>query len=190
MATIQKTEGYTVVYTTIEEELSHVLPELQEPTLKRIFELNGCFCINLTQEHIVEGNKNLKEGMTLGLEAGLHIMIVSDFVATMSEDERKAIVLHEVGHITHEHLYKISEGAVQVVNNIADSVDMELEADQYAATHVGKEVMKSAIEKLIYRGADLIEKIASLCGNQFEKTEYLDQFFNNESIKTRLNALN
>lgn len=189
MTTIQKAEGYTVVYTTIEEELSHVLPDLQELTLNRIFELNGCFCVNLTQEHIVEGNKNLREGTTLGLEAGLHIMIVSDFMATMSDDEKNAIIMHEVGHIRHEHLYKISEGSVQMVKDIANSVDMELEADRYAATHVGKDVMKSAMEKLIYRGADLLEKIASLHGNQFNKTEYLDLFFNNETIKTRLNAL-
>ena len=189
MATIQKAEGYTVLYTTIEEELSHVLPELQEPTLKRIFELNGCFTVNFTQEHITEGSKNLKEGLNLGLEPGAHVIIVSDFVTTMTDDEQKAIVMHEVGHIKHDHLFKISDGSAQVLNNIVDSVAMELEADQYAVNHVGKPVMKSAIEKLIHRGADLLERIASLSGKQFQKAEYLTEFFNNESIKIRLNAL-
>lgn len=189
MATIQKAEGYNVLYTTIEEELSHVLPELQEPTLKRFFELNGCFTVNLTQEHIVEGGKNLKEGKSLGLEPGVYVIIVSDFVVTMNDDEKKAIVMHEVGHIAHEHLFKASEGSVQLLNNVIDSVAMELEADQYAVNHVGKTVMKSAIEKLIHRGADLLERIASLSGKQFQKAEYLTEFFNNESIKIRLNAL-
>lgn len=69
---------------------------------------------------------------------GLTIIIVDDSFGKLSESSRKAIVYHEVGHHVHEHK---AYGLLDFQRNVA----MEIEADSYAAMHLGSEAIKQAL---------------------------------------------
>ena len=74
------------------------------------------------------------------------ILIHEDVKALLSAEEFKAVVLHEKGHIRHQHLAKM---AATGATGIFDNNDFELEADRYAAKRVDPRAMISGLVKLI-----------------------------------------
>lgn len=69
---------------------------------------------------------------------GFTIIIVDDSFDKLSEPSKKAIVYHEIGHHVHGHeAYSLFD--------LQRNKAMEIEADSYAAMHVGREAVKRAL---------------------------------------------
>jgi Zn-dependent protease with chaperone function len=75
------------------------------------------------------------------------IIFHNDLIKTLSADEEKAILYHEIGHIHHQHNKKTESGTA------GSFIEMELEADQYAIDEVGPKVLHNALEKCLTFGA-------------------------------------
>lgn len=75
------------------------------------------------------------------------VILHNDLLKTLSSDEQKAILYHELGHIYHDHNKKNMEGTA------GSFIEMELEADEYAINELGPKVLHSALEKCLDFGA-------------------------------------
>lgn len=190
MATIQKAEGYSVVFTTLKEEKDAVLPEKQKDLLMKLFRTFGCFSMFLEEKNIEELKSIRVDGGAIQPEPGLYVVVIQDFVTDLTNTELQAVVLHELGHITNGHFNKIKSGEAVVIDNVLEDVNLELEADEFAAKYVGKAAMKSAVVKVIHNTVNLAQRMAEVGNKPFHRDVYLHEIFNTEGIKTRLNALN
>lgn len=189
MSSIVKRDGYSVCFSTLEEELASVRPEFRSTARRKLFTTSGCFSMFI-DEQAIEAIKNLwAEGAAVALDPGFYVVIVKDFVETLSKEEVDAVILHEVGHVRHDHMGKVKTGEANAIDNILVNTDMELEADQFAVNYVGKGVMKSALEKIFHRTADLIHDHAVKNEKPFHKDVFLHQLYSDECIKARLAAL-
>ena len=70
-----------------------------------------------------------------------------------------------------------------------DNTEAELEADQYSVNRVGKAVMKSALEKVITNGCDVIEELAAKKGFPFDKGAFLAAIYAEDQLRVRFAAL-
>lgn len=91
------------------------------------------------------------------------ISILTDMTDHMSEDELRAMLFHECGHIELKHIERLGEDLdVTVIGNVnyLDSVEGEIEADNYAMDHTSPKDLKYALIKLFERSADIIGKLS------------------------------
>lgn len=189
MSTIQKGEGYSVFFTTLKEEMQAVIPEKQKDLMMRFFQVFGCMSMLLDENNIKDMKAIQVNGEQNHVDPGFYVIVVQDFVKDLSETELNAVILHEVGHIRHDHLSKLKSGQAKTYDNLLIDLDMELEADAFAAKHVGKETMKSALEKVLTGTVNLAETFAHRASKPFHRDVYLHELFSSDAIKTRLAAL-
>ncbi len=190
MATIQKAEGYSVVFTTLKEEKDAVVPERQKDLVMKLFRAFGCFSMFLEEKNIDELKNIQVDGGAVRPDPGLYVVVVQDFVTDLTNTELQAVILHELGHISKGHFDKIKSGEAIVIDNVLEDVNLELEADDLAVKYVGKAAMKSAVVKVIHNTVNLAQRMAEVSNKSFHRDVYLHEIFNAEGIKTRLNALN
>lgn len=189
MATLQKAEGYSVFFTTLKEEMQAVVPEKQKELMMKLFQAFGCMSMFLDENNIKEMKSIQVNGEQNQVEPGFYVIVVQDFTQGLSEKELGAVILHEIGHVLLEHHAKMKSGQAATVNNILVDVNLELEADAYAVKYVGKEIMKSALEKVITATVSLCENMARKANKPFHRDVYLHELFTSEHIKPRLAAL-
>lgn len=92
------------------------------------------------------------------------------------EDELKAILLHEHGHISHHHLDGKTDSAV--------NLDFEVQADAYAAKVVGKRTLRRALKRSIFIIAE------RRFGKGEEATSFAKKYIRTSvEMKERLGAL-
>lgn len=189
MAKLYHAEGYSVSFTTLKEELQNVVKEKQGDALLGLLKAAGCFSVWMT-EKAIENMKSIQvNGDVNTVKPGFYIIVVEDFVTKLNKIELDAILYHELGHITNDHLGKLAAGKTDKVGNILNDVSMELEADAFALKYVEKHVLKTAIEKVIHGTVDVIERVAKLTNAPFHRDVCLHEMFTNPHIKTRLEAL-
>ena len=131
MAKMYQGEGYMLSVTTLQEEIAGVVKEKQEDALMGILKTGGCFSICMTEESIAEMKRLQVNGNMNTVRPGFYVILVEDFVANLSKTEVDAIVYHELGHIAHDHLSKLTAGKVEKADNIINDVSLELEADAF-----------------------------------------------------------
>lgn len=83
------------------------------------------------------------------MEGSTVIQHVKEFSSNMSEEDIRAILFHEEGHIVLGHTSKEHQAHCEVVNGILIDVQSEIEADRYAASKVGKKTVAKALTHLI-----------------------------------------
>ena len=112
------------------------------------------------------------------------VTVFDELKEILTPEELKAVLLHEEGHLIHRHLEKInSRDVIQDTSgqNILVDVNAEIEADAYAASRVGKEIVKKAITKLVI-------KVADICMSRKPDLNYSDFLFD-PVFRARINAL-
>ena len=110
-----------------------------------IFTVGGVYAVNLTQEALdIMGTTGVDVSM---YQPGPMLVSIAEFTEGLTEEEAKAVVAHEVGHLKHDHL----ELEMTVVNGVRVSTHehAELQADAYAVSLGLGEALISGIEKLV-----------------------------------------
>lgn len=102
--------------------------------------LEGCgAALSTTVDHgyikAVIGRADIPHGIKSDIALGGHVILVN--LHGLTPEEELAIFLHEEGHLECGH-----------VGNAEDWLAQELEADRYAASLVGPELLKSALSKV------------------------------------------
>ena len=117
----------------------------KEDAVKAIFTVGGVYVTNLTQETL-----NIMGGVGVDVsmyQPGPMLVSIREFTEGLTEEEAKALVAHEVGHLKHDHLHL----DIPEVNGVRVSMHehTELQADAFAVgLGLGKALI-SAIEKLV-----------------------------------------
>ncbi|WP_396190433.1 hypothetical protein [Flavobacterium sp.] len=170
---------HTVYRTSLEEEMKF-LPT--EGGLKFIISVSGCFVCQITPEQAVVFNN---ERSTDIYRPGPAIVIIDEFVSSLSQEEATALYYHELGHIRLGHLNKVKSGSGVVVNS-----EWELEADAFAVNLVGKEAVKNSVEKILTHSSKFATKFLQDKGKDVSEEEVLTEILSNTVIQARFSALN
>lgn len=162
---------------TIAEEMAMVPGADEEATLNALATMCGCAMMHITEELLtVVREKTPTSPIT---EAGNYIILIEEFVSALNEEERRAVIAHEIGHLDHAHL----EGQSGIVLQL----QFELEADQAAVKEVGKVAMAGAIVKLINRSHDIQQEFLAQHGASREMNFFKDVHFIEESRQACMN---
>lgn len=89
-------------------------------------------------------------------EGGTFIQAVKELYENLPQDERDAIILHEEGHASLGHL---DEGKIQgavVVKGVLSDIELELQADAYSASRVGKRTLAKALVHVLENAVEFI----------------------------------
>ena len=102
------------------------------------------------------------------------------FFECLSEEARRFVLLHEMGHVYYGHILQLSEedfanGVTIPDEPISHEIECEYQADSYAATIMGLEAAVSALGEV----RALMEQIPWLCGSDLSemdlRLDYLEQ---------------
>ena len=188
MVTLCDVEGFNVVHTTLDDELSNVRPEHKAKVGTSLVAAFGCYSVILEQADI-DQMASLQVNPTTMMKPGAYVIVLEDFIKTLTPQERAAIVYHEIGHLVNDHLVNVNPENIIEQTKILANTEAELEADQYAVNRVGKAVMKSALEKVISNGVDVIEELAAKKGKPFDKGAFLAAVYAEDQLRVRFAAL-
>lgn len=174
MANIVKVkEGVFVYNSSIKEEILSIPQEFHQRALETFFSICGCYSIHLTED----GIKKMQSVMVnpLEMEPGNYVVILEEFFSVLTEEQKQAVIAHELFHISDGHTLAAASHAE---GDIYLNLEMELAADRAAVEEVGKEAMASAIVALIARSRDLqceilqkagVENAVDLTNRQYEE---------------------
>lgn len=76
------------------------------------------------------------------------VVVHEDARLFFSHEEFKALVYHELGHISLNHINAQPESYSEKKTGYLNRIEYELEADSYAAEHTSAELVKQALLKL------------------------------------------
>lgn len=117
----------------------------KEDAVKAIFTVGGVYVVNLTEEALsIMGTAGADVSV---YQPGPMVVSISEFTEGLTQEEVKAVIAHEVGHLKHDHLHL----DIPEVNGVRVSTHehAELQADAYAVSLGLGEALISAIEKLV-----------------------------------------
>ena len=110
-----------------------------------IFTVGGVYAVNLTEEALsIMGDAGADVSV---YQPGPMLVSISEFIEGLTEEEARAVVAHEVGHLKHDHLsLEVTE-----INGVRLSLHehAELQADAFAVSLGLGEALISALEKLV-----------------------------------------
>ena len=110
-----------------------------------IFTVGGVYAVNLTEEALsIMGDAGADVSV---YQPGPMLVSISEFIEGLTEEEARAVVAHEVGHLKYDHLsLEMTE-----INGVRLSLHehAELQADAYAVSLGFGEALISALEKLV-----------------------------------------
>lgn len=183
--------GYNaaLMVTTVAEELAAITPDLHKSTLKTICISGGAMCINITQEYIdylLNSEQVTDEAkVTIATYKPVPTVIMyEDFFTNVTKGEAQAILMHEVGHIVHEHhLQAATEGVFNLVT------ENEMMADAFAAEKTSKQDMVNGLKKLLLNTGTKIAEIAKEKGKEYSAEEYYQEAMSQPHIQARFAAL-
>lgn len=188
--TVLNAEKKVFLYeSTIAEELALAAAMDEELALHALTTVCGCLMMSVT-EKVLEMIRQAAPSSPI-TEVGNYIVIIEEFTSTLTDEERRAVIAHEMGHVDHGHLEgRDGEGVVL-------QLQYELEADQAAVREVGAAAMASALVKLINRSHDIqLDYLAKNAGRYMQvfKSREVIEFsrttvLNNDIIVKRLAAL-
>lgn len=90
------------------------------------------------------------EEMNQELPADPYVIVVSTHMPeSLSYEHYNALIAHEEGHIYHDHIAKAIAGGATGEDGPYVNECVEIEADDFAVSKVGKEVFKEALKKCV-----------------------------------------
>lgn len=111
-----------------------------------------------------------------------NIVVFKEMYQYLTHEEVVAILLHEEGHLFHKHMEGENLQTADVCGmKVMDSITNEIEADAYAASVVGKEVVRKALIKSVMMIVDLLKKVG--------KEVPIEDLLMDPAFRTRINAL-
>lgn len=181
-------DGIIINFPSLQSELSVLPKEYHREVKIKVFATMGCASFIQTQEQIDHVRKAVSETVADAMTVGPQVVIFREFVTELSDEEIKAIVFHELGHIKQDHLVKYSNLCNEL--GFLDNVQAEIEADSYAASVVGKEVMKSALYKVITGMPNVIQTWTNNSVDILQVQAEYQQILTSEMMTKRFKALN
>ena len=117
----------------------------RKEAIRAIFTVGGVYVVSLTEEAL--SNMGAAGADTSMYQPGPMVVSISEFTEGLTQEEVKAVIAHEVGHLKHDHLHL----DIPEVNGVRVSTHehAELQADAYAVSLGLGEALISAIEKLV-----------------------------------------
>lgn len=174
MANVRQVKEGVYIYTSsMADEISHVKADMHAVVLDTFFAMCGCYAFRLTEEGVKSLQVNLVDAPTVPIGPGDYVVLLDEFSSVLTEEEREAVVQHELAHIEAGH----TEIAARSTGILLD-LEMELEADRMAAAIVGKRPMREALVKLIARSRDLQFDILTFAGI-IDARQMVDDSYNN-----------
>lgn len=119
------------------------------PVISSVLAAGGACCVFLAQPELFEQWSAVLRTVITDREIlpnSKFILVSTELKNRLTEEELNAIILHEQGHIVKGHG---NNPDVKKTNGVIDSLEYEVEADLYAASNVGKEVVISALKKMV-----------------------------------------
>lgn len=80
-----------------------------------------------------------------------YIMIDDIFIDLISDDAKKVVIAHERGHLNNKHYLNAKD-------IIVDDINKEIEADAFAVSLYGKEIVISALEEILVAIISILDK--------------------------------
>lgn len=78
---------------------------------------------------------------------GINYAYVDDYFEKLTEDEQKAILLHEIHHILHEDSFSKID-IIKRALGFKSAIKIEIMADEYAVKNSSKEIFINALNKI------------------------------------------
>ena len=79
------------------------------------------------------------------------ILVFKEIFKMISTDTLRILLSHEEGHIVNQHLDKVLNGQAELNRKgISKDLQLELEADRYAAEKHGAQAVASALDEMVY----------------------------------------
>lgn len=187
--------GANLIVTTIEEEMVTLTKSEERKNALRTFVTSGGgFCFNAAKE-VLDGMR--QEFCRIGgnalvldvLKPGPTVVMLEDFFEHHTDDEIRAIMLHEMGHAVNGDC-NIEGVVVNTVNNLYVNTDVEIRADKFAAERTSPSVVASAIKKCLKAQAKLIAAFASPNKRAgIDQSKLYKELLSDEVIQERLAKL-
>lgn len=118
------------------------------------------------------------------------IQSVKELYDALPQQELDAILFHEEGHIVHGDLLRSSDPSITKVEGIVINLEMELRADAYAASKVGKKTMAKALLHVLENSAEfLATKGGAVPRDQEVYTKFISTALMESGVRARFNAL-
>lgn len=146
-----KVDGHSVYLTIVSGK--SVLAEVPEEHHEKVVEgwARGAYAcaVYVTTDAIEAGRQYMSQetyDSEMAIGTAFRVSIISDFFKDLTKDEVNAVIHHEFGHIaSRRQSAMLMSGEV---SGILMDLDIELEADRYAAAFCGRDNMLSALLKL------------------------------------------
>lgn len=145
--------GYGFIVETIEVK---DIQRFGKEVVLRTLHTGGFYCsaipvgiVELCPQEILEKVTPTELKILKLMEGTNVVQHVREFSSNLSEQDIRAILYHEEGHIVLGHTSKEHQARCQVVSGILVDVQTEIEADSYAAAKVGKRTVAKALTHLI-----------------------------------------
>lgn len=85
------------------------------------------------------------------------ILVFKEVFKMVSTTSLKILLSHEEGHVVNQHLDKMLSGHVELNRKgISKDLQLELEADRYAAEKHGAQAVASALDEMVYATLDSV----------------------------------
>lgn len=175
---------YSVVSYTVKEAMAKISSEKEALAVAdHVHMTGGAYALVLSKDAAVA----LSATFDTSIPAGNTIFMVEELFKGFSDEEVEAVRCHELGHIRLGHLKNIDP--TEVVNGIVANVQIELEADAYAASLCGKEAVRGFLIKAMRLCAKRQAKISTLTADVKTQEECYEVLLTDSNFKRRLDAL-
>lgn len=146
---VNKIESIKKVIKMIKEQYDAIIAVktgLFKCEFKYTFEKDGIVLIVFYAPTVLKAKGNIGASVTQFL--GTNYVYVDDNFNKLTEDEQKAILLHEIHHILHAD----TDSRIDILKralHFKSAVKIEIMADEYAVKNSSKEIFINALNKII-----------------------------------------
>ncbi len=191
--TILEQFNVAVIRSTIKEELEAVAEEAHPQTLKMMCLSGGALCLNITEQYLAAIQSSEMVTAEAKAIAATYkplptVVLINDFFTEHSEEEKQAVMFHEIGHIVADHVSTANTSKVDE-NGFLSVLEYELQADAFAAEMVSKQAMAAGLKKCIVQVGVQIQKSANRKKLAFDAAKFQEQAFSEPMYVARLAAL-
>lgn len=146
---VNKIESIKKVIKMIKEQYDAIIAVktgLFKCEFKYTFEKDGIILIIFYAPTVLKAKGNIGASVTQYL--GTNYVYTDDYFNKLTEDEQKAILLHEIHHILHGD----TDSKIDILKralHFKSAVKIEIMADEYAVKNSSKEIFINALNKII-----------------------------------------
>jgi len=156
--------------------------EQKNKNIHQAMSCGGFFAALLKKECIPSVNTQLNGTIPTDRDYPI-ITVITNISNLLSEEQVRALIIHEEGHIVHEDVHRNLVGTLPL--DLICIEEQEIAADAFAVKIVGKDMFKEAL----YAAVTAMSFLIAMKGTPKMADEYFQEVMGNQIFQARMKAL-